>query len=578
MYRDKYNEWLNSPFLDEKSKEELSAIQDDDKEVEDRFYRALEFGTAGLRGILGAGTNRMNVYMVKRATIGILRYIEREYGEVGKKRGVVIAHDSRYFSDEFAKVAAHTLAQGGVKAYIFEELTSTPELSFSVRHLNCVMGIVITASHNPKEYNGYKAYNETGCQISPEVASVVLEEAEKLQSIESIVKAVECDSDFDSLVADETIEWIGEEVDSIYLGEVKKQIIRQDIIDEYADSLKIIYTPLHGTGNKPVRRVLREVGFKHVQVVSEQELPDPEFTTVEYPNPEEKKVFDIAIEMAKEGNADVIIATDPDADRLGVVVKDDKGEYVVLSGNQTGALLVRYIIEGMFERGTLTDEIIEKYRPTIINTIVTSELGTEIARHYGVECVKTLTGFKYIGEKVNDFEAEGRRFIMGYEESFGYLIGTHGRDKDGVVASLMVSEMSAYFKSLGMNLFDALKDTYEKFGYYRELTKSYTFKGSEGAKTMECIMEYFRNNDIDSVAGYKVVESLDFERGIGDIPSSNVLKYILEGGSWVAVRPSGTEPKIKFYFSANSDSEEKASAKLDSLVASFEEMIDSAVE
>lgn len=556
-YRAKYEEWINSPFIDIDTKDELISIKGDEKEIEDRFYKDLEFGTGGLRGIVGAGTNRMNIYTVRRATLGVLNYILKTYGDIGKDRGVVIAHDCRFMSKEFSIEVATTLAAYGVKAYLFDDLRSTPQLSFSVRHLNCVMGIVITASHNPKEYNGYKVYDSNGGQVCLDVANEIISEVEKIKDYSEIRTVGFCDS-----LKDGFIEVIKENEDKAFLDAVRKQVLRQEIIDEYNDKLKVIYTPIHGTGNIPVRAILKEVGFKKVSVVKEQELPDPSFSTVKYPNPEERSAFDIAIDMAKKDGADLIIGTDPDCDRVGVVVKDLSGEYIVLNGNQTGSLLVRYIIEGLVEENKLPIN-----NPTIIKTIVTSELGAKIANSYGVDCINTLTGFKFIGEKINEFEADrNRTFIMGYEESYGYLIGTHARDKDAVVTSMMICEMAAYYLSKGMSLYDALSDTYNKFGFYKEDLKSFTLKGIEGVEKIKEIMEFFRNSKIKSLANINVEKLNDYNEGIDNLPKSNVLKYILEDGSWIAIRPSGTEPKIKFYFGVNSDDETKTDDKLEKLV------------
>lgn len=472
-YKNNYEMWLNSPYFDEQTKNELLSIKDDEKEIQDRFYKNLEFGTGGLRGIIGAGTNRINIYTVRRATLGVLNYIMKTQGEEGKQKGIVIAHDSRYMSREFCIEVAKTLSAYGVKAYIFEELKPTPELSFAVRYLKCAMGIVITASHNPKEYNGYKVYDSDGGQICIDMANDIIAEVNKIDDY-STIKSI----DFEEALSKNLITILDNEVDDEFIKAVKKQVLRQNIIDEYGKKLKIIYTPIHGTGNKPVRKVLNECGFENVMVVKEQELPDSNFSTVKYPNPEEKSVFNIAIEMAKNNGTDLIIGTDPDCDRVGIVVKDSSGEYVVLNGNQVGSLLVRYILESLVEENKLP-----KNNPTIIKTIVTSELGAKIAKAYNVDCLNTLTGFKFIGEKIKAFEeSNDRSFIMGYEESYGYLIGTHARDKDGVVSSLMICEMAAYYSSKGMNLYEALIDTYNKFGYYKEDLKSVTLKGIDGIK------------------------------------------------------------------------------------------------
>ncbi len=565
-YKNNYEMWLNSPYFDEQTKNELLSIKDDEKEIQDRFYKNLEFGTGGLRGIIGAGTNRINIYTVRRATLGVLNYIMKTQGEEGKQKGIVIAHDSRYMSREFCIEVAKTLSAYGVKAYIFEELKPTPELSFAVRYLKCAMGIVITASHNPKEYNGYKVYDSDGGQICIDMANDIIAEVNKIDDY-STIKSI----DFEEALSKNLITILDNEVDDEFIKAVKKQVLRQNIIDEYGKKLKIIYTPIHGTGNKPVRKVLNECGFENVMVVKEQELPDSNFSTVKYPNPEEKSVFNIAIEMAKNNGTDLIIGTDPDCDRVGIVVKDSSGEYVVLNGNQVGSLLVRYILESLVEENKLP-----KNNPTIIKTIVTSELGAKIAKAYNVDCLNTLTGFKFIGEKIKAFEeSNDRSFIMGYEESYGYLIGTHARDKDGVVSSLMICEMAAYYSSKGMNLYEALIDTYNKFGYYKEDLKSVTLKGIDGIKKIKEMMLYFRSVKIDNVADVKVDKILDYKDGVDDLPKSDVLKFLLEDDSWIAIRPSGTEPKIKFYFGANSDNQEDVEFKLNNLISYILNVVDS---
>ncbi|MFQ4860633.1 phosphoglucomutase [Clostridioides difficile] len=565
-YKNNYEMWLNSPYFDEQTKNELLSIKDDEKEIQDRFYKNLEFGTGGLRGIIGAGTNRINIYTVRRATLGVLNYIMKTQGEEGKQKGIVIAHDSRYMSREFCIEVAKTLSAYGVKAYIFEELKPTPELSFAVRYLKCAMGIVITASHNPKEYNGYKVYDSDGGQICIDMANDIIAEVNKIDDY-STIKSI----DFEEALSKNLITILDNEVDDEFIKAVKKQVLRQNIIDEYGKKLKIIYTPIHGTGNKPVRKVLNECGFENVMVVKEQELPDSNFSTVKYPNPEEKSVFNIAIEMAKNNGTDLIIGTDPDCDRVGIIVKDSSGEYVVLNGNQVGSLLVRYILESLVEENKLP-----KNNPTIIKTIVTSELGAKIAKAYNVDCLNTLTGFKFIGEKIKAFEeSNDRSFIMGYEESYGYLIGTHARDKDGVVSSLMICEMAAYYSSKGMNLYEALIDTYNKFGYYKEDLKSVTLKGIDGIKKIKEMMLYFRSVKIDNVADVKVDKILDYKDGVDDLPKSDVLKFLLEDGSWIAIRPSGTEPKIKFYFGANSDNQEDVEFKLNNLISYILNVVDS---
>lgn len=564
-YKKAYETWINSSYFDENTKNELLNIKEDDREIQERFYKNLEFGTGGLRGIIGAGTNRINIYTVRRATLGVLNYIINTMGEEGKDKGVVIAHDSRHMSSEFSKEVATTLAAYGVKAYIFDELRTTPQLSFAVRHLNCAIGIVITASHNPKEYNGYKVYGPDGGQVCIDMANDIIAQVNKIDDYSSI-KTV----DFDKAVEEKNITVLSNEVDTAFIDAVKEQILRQDIINNYGKDLKIIFTPIHGTGNKSIRRVLKEAGFENVAIVKEQENPDPNFSTVEYPNPEEQSVFNIAIDMAKKDGADIIIGTDPDCDRVGVVVKDLNGEYVVLNGNQVGSLLVRYVLESLVEENKMPKN------PTIVKTVVTSELGAKIANYYGVDCINTLTGFKFIGEKINEFELNNdKTFIMGYEESYGYLIGTHARDKDGVVAALTICEMAAYYKSKNMSLYEAMQDTYNKFGHYKEDLKSITLKGIDGIEKIKEIMHHFRNNNITNIADIKVDKILDYKEGVDDLPKSDVLKFLLEDGSWIAVRPSGTEPKIKFYFGTNSDNEEKVELKLSKIISAILEMVDS---
>lgn len=564
-YKLAYKNWINCSYFDEETKNELRAIENDEKEIQERFYKNLEFGTGGLRGIIGAGTNRINIYTIRRATLGVANYILKNMGEEGAKKGVVIAHDSRFMSREFTLEAAKTLAACNIKTYIFDELRPTPELSFAVRYLSCSIGIVITASHNPKEYNGYKVYGPDGGQVCIDMANDIIAEVNKIEDY-STIKAM----DFDKAVNEKLIVELNGDVDTAFIDAVKKQVLRQDIINEYGKDLKVIFTPIHGTGNKPVRRALKEVGFENVKVVKEQENPDSNFSTVTYPNPEEKSVFNIAIEMAKKDGADLILGTDPDCDRVGVVVKDANGKYFVLNGNQTGSLLVRYIIESLVDKNKLPSN------PTIIKTIVTSELGAEIAKHYNVDCLNTLTGFKFIGEKMSEFEQTNEKtFIMGYEESYGYLIGTHARDKDAVVASLIICEMAAYYKSKEMSLYEALVDTYEKFGYYKEDLKSLTLKGIEGIEKIKEIMNYFRTSNIKEIANIKIDKILDYKEGIDDLPKADVLKFILEDKTWIAVRPSGTEPKIKFYVGVNSDSHKKSDKKIEDIMNAISTLVES---
>ena len=565
-YKDIYNEWIESSYFDEDTKDELRGIADDENEIKERFYKSLEFGTAGMRGIIGEGTNRMNVYTVRKATRGVCRYIERKFGDEGKNRGVVIAHDSRRMSREFCEEAAATLAAYGIKAFVFDSLRATPMLSFAIRYLNCQMGIVITASHNPKEYNGYKVYGSYGGQICVDEANEIIDEVNSIESLGDIKVG-----SFDSYLESGMITVLDDDVDNAFNEAVLSQVRDKKMVSENGDKLRIIYTPIHGTGNVPVRRALKDAGFTDVAVVKEQELPDTEFSTVEYPNPEEKAVFNIAIDMAKESNADLIIGTDPDCDRVGIVVRDNNGEYVVLNGNQTGAIIVNYLFSKMNEAGNIPE------KPVVIKTIVTSELGAAIAEHYGAEVVNTLTGFKFIGEKIHEYEDFGsvvKNFVIGYEESYGYLVGTHARDKDAVVASLILSEAALYYKLKGMNLYDALMEIYDKFGYYKEALKSITLKGIDGVEKIAEIMKSFRNDDISSIAGVKVDRKLDYKEGIDGLPKADVLKFVLEDNSWIAIRPSGTEPKIKFYFGVCGNNEVESDKKVELLMKYIEEKID----
>ena len=565
-YKDIYNEWIESSYFDEDTKDELRGIADDENEIKERFYKSLEFGTAGMRGIIGAGTNRMNVYTVRKATRGVCRYIERKFGDEGKNRGVVIAHDSRRMSREFCEEAAATLAAYGIKAFVFDSLRATPMISFAIRYLNCQMGIVITASHNPKEYNGYKVYGSYGGQICVDEANEIIDEVNSIESLGDIKVG-----SFDSYLESGMITVLDDDVDNAFNEAVLSQVRDKKMVSENGDKLRIIYTPIHGTGNVPVRRALKDAGFTDVAVVKEQELPDTEFSTVEYPNPEEKAVFNIAIDMAKESNADLIIGTDPDCDRVGIVVRDNNGEYVVLNGNQTGAIIVNYLFSKMNEAGNIPE------KPVVIKTIVTSELGAAIAEHYGAEVVNTLTGFKFIGEKIHEYEDFGsvvKNFVIGYEESYGYLVGTHARDKDAVVASLILSEAALYYKLKGMNLYDALMEIYDKFGYYKEALKSITLKGIDGVEKIAEIMKSFRNDDISSIAGVNVDRKLDYKEGIDGLPKADVLKFVLEDNSWIAIRPSGTEPKIKFYFGVCGNNEVESDKKVELLMKYIEEKID----
>lgn len=542
-YKEIYNQWLTDEYFDNDTRNELEAIKNDENEIKERFYKNLEFGTAGLRGIIGAGTNRMNDYTVARATFGLANYILKNVGQEGKNRGVVIAHDSRFKSREFCIQTANTLAACGIKAYIFDDLRTTPELSFAVRNLNCIAGVVITASHNPPEYNGYKVYWEDGAQVMPNIADAITKE---VNSINDYSKIPTIKKDQKNLVV-----MLGEEQDTEFIEAVKKQFIGKNTVGRVGKNFKIVYTPLCGTGNVPIKRILNEVGFEKVFVVKEEELPDPNFAGINYPNPEDKKALERGIELAKKEGADLVIATDPDCDRVGLAVKTNNGEYELLTGNQIGALLVNYVLGHLKETNCLPQN------STIIKTIVTSEFGAKVAESYGVDCLNVLTGFKFIGDKIKTFENTNEKtFIMGYEESYGYLVGTHARDKDGVVASMLISDMAAYYYDKGMSLYDGLMELYNKVGFFKEDMISLTLSGISGLEKIKEIMEYFRENGLNELAEVKVIESKDYNEGIEGLPKSNVLKFILEDGSWIAARPSGTEPKLKFYMGICGNSKE----------------------
>lgn len=572
-YQKKYQEWLTDSYFDENTKEELRQIADDEKEIKERFYKSLEFGTAGLRGIIGAGTNRINIYTVRKATQGLANYIIKNSAQ---SKGVAIAYDSRRMSPEFADEAALCLAANGIKAYVFESLRPTPELSFAVRQLGCVAGINITASHNPPEYNGYKVYWEDGAQITPPHDSGIMAEVEAVQDYNS-VKTME----LEAAKAAGLYEVIGKEIDDAYISELKKQVIHQDSIDAANKDLKIVYSPLHGTGNIPARRILKELGFENVYVVKEQELPDGEFPTVSYPNPEAAEAFELGLKLAKEVDADLVLATDPDADRLGVYVKDSKsGEYKVLTGNMSGCLLADYEIgqrkatKGLPEDGYL------------VKTIVTTNMADAIAKYYGVGLIEVLTGFKFIGQQILGFETSGKgQYVFGFEESYGCLIGTHARDKDAIVATMALCEAAAYYKTQGKTLWDAMIDMYERYGYYKDDIKSITLKGIEGLAKIQEILNTLRQNPPSEFGPYKVTKARDYkENTIKDIatgevtttglPTSNVLYYDLEDDAWLCVRPSGTEPKVKFYYGVKGTSLEDADEKSRELGEKVVEMID----
>ena len=572
-YRERYEEWLNNPYFDEAIKKELQGIAEDDKEIKERFYKDLEFGTAGLRGIIGAGTNRMNLYTVRKATQGLANYIIKKEEQA---KGVAIAYDSRRMSPEFADEAALCLAANGIKAYVFESLRPTPELSYAVRRLGCIAGINITASHNPPEYNGYKVYWEDGAQITPPHDKGIMDEVKAVTDY-STVKTMELEEAKDKGL----YEVIGEDVDDGYIAELKKQVIHQDAIDAVGKDLKIVYSPLHGTGNIPARRILKELGFENVYVVKEQELPDGEFPTVSYPNPEAKEAFELGLKLAEEVDADLVLATDPDADRLGVYVKDNaSGEYRELTGNMSGCLLADYEIGQRKALKGLPDD------GYLIKTIVTSNLADAIAKGYGVGLIEVLTGFKFIGQHILGFETTGKgTYLFGFEESYGCLIGTHARDKDAIVATMALCEAAAYYKTQGKTLWDAMVDLYERFGYYKDGIQAITLKGIEGSQKIQEILETLRKNPPAEVGGYKVLKARDYQadtiKGIetGEVtgtglPSSNVLYYDLTDDAWLCVRPSGTEPKVKFYYGVKGESLADADAKSEALGKEVLEMID----
>ena len=542
-YKEKYQQWLG---FDEDTKAELLAITDE-KEIEDRFYKDLEFGTGGLRGIMGAGANRMNKYTVSKATQGLADYLKAEFD--GEK-SVAIAHDSRNNSRQFAIYAAEVLCANGIKVYLYDTLMPTPVLSFTVRHLGCTAGAVVTASHNPKEYNGYKIYDETGCQLCPDQANKVIGYVNAIEDLKAVPHM-----NLEKAAKKGLYQSIGAEVLDTFLKEVKKQSLYEEPSD-----IKIVYTPLHGTGNIPVRKILEGM---NISVVKEQELPDGNFSTVRSPNPEEKDALTLALKQAEREDADLVFGTDPDCDRIGAGVKHD-GQYVLITGNQMGALLVNFVLN--MKKASLNG------KSTLVKTIVTSELGANIARSFGLQVAETLTGFKYIGDQINRYEKSGdREFVIGYEESYGYLVGTHARDKDAVVSSMLVCQMAAYYYNQGKTLIDALNDIYDEYGYYLDSLDTFVLKGIEGAQKIQSLMTEFRENGSKFFDGIK--EVYDFSKGIADLPKENVLKYIFEDGSWLAIRPSGTEPKLKVYYSIQDKSRENAHARLDALKAHLHEII-----
>ena len=560
-YMDVYKSWLDSAYIDDATKEELRRIQGNEKEIEDRFYKDLEFGTGGLRGVIGAGTNRLNIYTVRKATQGLANFIMSENGQ---NKGVAIAFDSRHMSPEFSKEAALCLNANGIKTYRFETLRPTPELSFALRELGCIAGIVITASHNPPEYNGYKVYWEDGAQITAPKDKQIITEVNKVTDLSQVKTMTEAEA-----VAKGLYHIIGQEIDDRYIEALKTQIIHPEYIEKAADEIKIVYTPLHGTGNLPVRRVLKEIGFKHVHVVPEQELPDGDFPTVGYPNPEDPKAFTLALNLAKQIDADIVLATDPDADRLGVYAKDTAtGEYVSFTGNMSGMVIAHYILSQRKENHTLPKN------GALVKTIVTTNMADALAKDFDVKLIEVLTGFKYIGEQIKFFEQQHNyEYVFGLEESYGCLVGTHARDKDAVVAVMALCEVAAYCKLNNKTLWNQMVELYEKYGYYKEDLKSITLKGIDGVKKIQAIMDGLRKNPVKAFGEFKVLKMRDYktnevlDMADGEIsktglPTSNVLYYELEPDAWCCARPSGTEPKIKFYMGVKGESVKDADDKL----------------
>lgn len=551
--REKVEGWLQDPSIDESTKQELRALENDPAELEDRFYRDLEFGTGGLRGVIGAGSNRMNRYTIGLATQGFAQYILEAHGDKEGRPSVVIAHDCRHFSPEFTLEAALVLAGNGIVAKLFPSLRPTPQLSFSVRELNATGGIVVTASHNPPEYNGYKVYNASGGQLVPHEAEVVISNIKELVSFAQVKRLTKEEAEAQGL-----LQWLGEAEDEDFAETVAATSVNRELMTSgAAKDVVIVFTPLHGTGNLPVRSALDKLGFTQVHIVKEQEQPDANFSTVKSPNPEEREAFTLAIELGKKVGADILIGTDPDADRMGAVVKTADGEYEILTGNQSGAILVHYVLSQLKEQGKLPSN------GAVVKTIVTSELGATIARHYGATVFNTLTGFKYIGEKMNEFQESGEyTYLFGYEESYGYLAGNYARDKDAVVASTLICEAAAFYKRQGKTLIDVLEELYATFGYYREALSSRTLKGKDGLAQIGALMDDFRSNPPKEISSTQVSELLDYSLGLDGLPKENVLKFLLEDGSWFTLRPSGTEPKIKFYFAVRGTSKEDAKARL----------------
>ena len=568
--------WLNDEYFDDATKQELLAIRNDEAEVEDRFYRELEFGTGGLRGVIGAGTNRMNKYTVRKATQGLANYIKKHGGPDAPKKGVAISFDCRRFSPEFADETALCLAANGIKAYVSDILRPTPELSFALREFGCIAGVMVTASHNPPEYNGYKVYWEDGAQVTPPHDTGIISEVVAITDYHEVKTMSKEDAIAQGLYVS-----FGEEIDDKYMVELKKQIIHKDVIDEMADKFTIVYSPFNGTGNLPVRRVLKELGFKNVFVVPEQEKPDPNFTTLAYPNPEDPKAFELALKLAKEKDADIVLATDPDADRLGIYAKDLKtGEYVAFTGNMSGMLIGEYILRERKATGTMPAN------PAFVTTIVTTNMAKAVANKYGLHYIEVLTGFKYIGEQIKLFEEQGQshNYVFGLEESYGCLAGTHARDKDAIVAVMMLCELAAFYKKQGKSVWDAMIDMYEDYGYYKEGQYSITLKGKEGAEQIAALMDRLRSNPPKEFGNWKVEEFRDYKtgktidmatgkEGTTGLPTSNVLYFALNDDSWCCARPSGTEPKIKFYMGVKGKNLEDAAKLQDELTAAVKEVV-----
>ena len=570
--KEQFEFWLNDSYFDDATRQELLAIRNDEKEIEERFYKDLEFGTGGLRGIIGAGTNRMNIYTVRKATQGLANYIKKQGGEA---KGVAIAYDSRNMSPEFADEAACCLAANGIKAYVFDELRPTPELSFAVRTLGCISGIVVTASHNPPEYNGYKVYWEDGAQVTAPKDKEIIAEVKNVTDYHTVKTMAK-----EEAVQAGLYKVIGAEIDDAYMAELKKQILHPEIIQEVADEIKIVYTPLCGTGNKPVRRILSELGFKHVYVVPEQENPDPKFTTLDYPNPEDPKAFTYALRLAKEKNADVVLATDPDADRLGIYALDTKSEeYVSFTGNMSGMLIAEYIMRERKALGLMPEN------PALVKTIVTTNMADVMTKHYDVKQIEVLTGFKYIGEQIKLFEQTGsNHYVFGLEESYGCLAGTHARDKDAIVAVMCLCEVAAWCKKNQMTLWDEMLAMYEKYGYFKEDLYTITLKGIDGTKQIAEMMDRLRSNPPKQFGDLKVLSFRDYQTGkvlnmeTGEesgtgLPESNVLYFDLSNDSWCCARPSGTEPKIKFYMGVKGSSLQDAKDKVEKLTADLKAVL-----